>query len=332
MAEEEVKAVALPPEVEGEGEPAAPKPPVIFKKIEDDGHAGAHGGAWKIALADMMTAMMAFFLLMWLLGSTAEDQRQGIAEYFQPSEETTSNTGETGGSNGMFGGTSIIDPEGIPSTPAQSALMERLTPRSQAGPAEDFGNSADDKPIDGKSLDQLTEEQKRRIAAEAEKENVDKLEKKLEEQLSKNPQLSDLKNQVNFIREKEGLRIEIIDKANFSMFASGTAAMQGKAQMLIREVSKSLAGMPNKLSVKGHTDSVPFTDGSDRSNWALSIERAESTRRMMEQGGMNPTRFARIEGVADTAPFNARDPSDPRNRRISITVLYQDQPGLGGAP
>jgi len=328
MAEEEVEAGAVP----AEADPAELKAPIIFKKIEEDAHVGAHGGAWKIALADMMTAMMAFFLLMWLLGSTNEDQRAGIAEYFQPSEETVSNTGETAGSNGMFGGTSIIDPEGMPSPPIQSALMERLTPRSEAGPAEDFGTSTEDKPIDGRNLDRLTEEQKRKIAVEAEKEKIDKLEKKLEAQLSKNPQLSDLKNQVNFIREKEGLRIEIIDKANFSMFSSGTASMQGRAQMLIREVSKSLADMPNKLSVKGHTDSVPFTDGSDRSNWALSIERAEATRRLMEQDGMNPTRFARIEGVADTAPFNARDPSDPRNRRISITVLYQDQLGTRGAP
>jgi chemotaxis protein MotB len=319
-------AQELPPEVpEEEGEP---KQPIIFKKVVDDGHAGAHGGAWKIALADMMTAMMAFFLLMWLLGATPEEQRQGIADYFQPTNQKTSGEGETAGSNGMFGGRSIIDPETIPGPPTQTALLEQVTPRSEAGPAEDLGTSTLDKSKEIKNSQNLTEDQKRKIAAETEKEKLDKLEKEIEGRLSQNSQLSELKSQVNFIREKEGLRIEIIDKANFSMFGSGTASMQGRAQALIREVAKSVAGMPNKLALKGHTDSVPFTDGSDRSNWELSIQRAEATRRMMEQGGMPSSRFARIEGVADTAPFNANDASDPRNRRISITVLYNDPPAF----
>ena len=300
------------------------KAPVIIKKKIQEGHAGAHGGAWKIALADMMTAMMAFFLLMWLLGATPESQRQGIADYFQPSNERISGKGQTAGSNGMFGGRSIIDPEGIPAPTMQRALMERITPQSEAGPDSDQGSSPGDMSKVRKEAKNLSEEQKRKIAVEAEKENLDKLEKEVQERISQNAQLSELKSQVSFIREKEGLRIEIIDKANFSMFASGTASMQGRAQSLIKEVAKSVANMPNKLSIKGHTDSVPFTDGSERSNWSLSIDRAEATRRMMEQGGMPASRFARIEGVAATAPFNDKDPSDPRNRRISITVLYAD--------
>ena len=316
--EEYVDPDAVPEVPDEEAAPPA-GPPIIVKKKKIDGdHAGAHGGAWKIALADMMTAMMAFFLLMWLLGATPEEQRQGIAEYFQPSDRKTSSEGETAGSNGMFGGTSVIDPESIPSEPTQNALMERVTPRTEAGPAEDQGSSPKDKSQDIKDPKNLTEEQKRQIAAEAENEKVDK-------RLSENAQLSDLRSQVNFVREKEGLRIEIIDKANFSMFGSGNAAIQGRAAALIREVTKSVANMPNKLAVKGHTDSMPFPEGSERSNWSLSIERAEATRRMMEQGGMESSRFARIEGVADTAPYNAGDPSDPRNRRISITVLYNDK-------
>ena len=310
-------------------EPAAEaKAPIIFKKVVEEGHAGAHGGAWKIALADMMTAMMAFFLLMWLLGATPEEKRAGIAEYFQPSQETTSNQGETAGSNGMFGGKSVIDPETVPGPPSQTALLEQITPRSEAGPAEDQGSSKLDKSKEIRDPKNLTEEQKREIAAEAEKEKIDKLEKMLEKNLSENAQTSALKSQVKFVREKEGLRIEIIDKADFSMFGSGNAAMDPKAQALVREVSKSLANLPNKLAVKGHTDSVPFPEGSDRTNWSLSIERAEATRRAMEQGGMKAGRFARIEGVAASAPYNASDPADPRNRRISITVFYQDQPAL----
>ena len=312
------------PESLDESEPA--KAPIIIKKKILEGHAGAHGGAWKIALADMMTAMMAFFLLMWLLGATPENQREGIADYFQPTQNKVSGEGATAGSNGMFGGRSFIDPEGIPSPPMQRALMERVSPRAEAGPDTDQGSSPSDKSKISKDAKNLNEEQKRQIATEAEKENLGKLEKEVQERMAQNAQLSELKSQVNFIREKEGLRIEIIDKANFSMFGSGNAAMPARAQALIREVAKAVTNMPNKLSIKGHTDNVPFTDGSERSNWSLSIERAEATRRMMEQGGMAASRFARIEGVAATAPFNDKDPSDPRNRRISITVLYTDPP------
>jgi len=143
-AEEEKKDEQAAAPAEGEAAPPADPaaaeeervPPKIYRKVLDDGHAGAHGGAWKIALADMMTAMMAFFLLMWLLGATPEEQRQGVAEYFQPSDQTTSSAGELGGSNGMFGGRSIIDPETTPDDPKQSSMLERVTPRSEAGPDE----------------------------------------------------------------------------------------------------------------------------------------------------------------------------------------------------
>ena len=270
--------------------------------------------------------MMAFFLLMWLLGSTSEDQRQGIAEYFQPSDRREAALGQTAGSNGMLGGVSVIDPEGIPGPPKQAQIIESVTPRTEAGPGEDQGSSEKDKPKISKYGENLTEEQKQQIAEQAKREKLDQLEQDIKEKLQQNPQLSDLQNQVNFIRERDGLRVEIIDKANFSMFASGTANMDGRAQQLISEVTKSLAGMPNKLAVKGHTDSTPFPDGSERTNWSLSIERSEATRRMLEQGGIPRGRVARIEGVADTAPFNANDRGDPRNRRISITVLYNDPP------
>ena len=333
MAEAEAKPEeqeeVVPPPPDGEGAPgedeAPPQPPVIWKKIQEEAHAGAHGGAWKIALADMMTAMMAFFLLMWLLGATPEDQRAGIAEYFQPTELKTSGAGETGGSNGMFGGRSIIDPETMPSDPKQHSLLERVTPKSEGGQGDDRGTSPDDKP-NPKYGKNLSEAEKQKIAEQAEKEKLDKLEQEISDNLSLNRQLSDLKNQVQFTREKDGLRIDIIDKANFSMFGSGNASMDKRAQQLINEVTKSLADMPNKLAVKGHTDSSPFPEGSERTNWSLSIERSEATRRMLEAGGIGKGRITRIEGVADTAPFNTQNPADPRNRRISITVLYNEAP------
>jgi chemotaxis protein MotB len=233
MAEEEKKpedeaAAAAAAEGAPDAPPAeeaeAPKPPVIWKKVQEEGHAGAHGGAWKIALADMMTAMMAFFLLMWLLGATPEEQRIGIAEYFQPTDLKVSGSGETAGSNGMFGGRSIIDPETLPMDPKQQALIERVSPRAEGGKGEDAGTSPDDKP-NPKYGKNLTEEQKQKIAEQAEREKLDKLEQEITENLSLNRTLADLKNQVQFTREKTGLRIDIIDKANFSMFGSGNAAM-----------------------------------------------------------------------------------------------------------
>jgi chemotaxis protein MotB len=148
-----------------EGAPAdgAPAPVIIIKKIIDDGHGGAHGGAWKIALADMMTAMMAFFLLMWLLGASNDDQRKSIADYFKPASQSLIPFGQLAGSNGMFGGRSIIDPDGFPFAAKQTALLERLTPRSEGGPnpSTDPGQENENPYSDP---DKLTQEQKKEIA------------------------------------------------------------------------------------------------------------------------------------------------------------------------
>ena len=305
----------------------APAPVIIIKKVIDDGHGGAHGGAWKIALADMMTAMMAFFLLMWLLGASNDDQRKSIADYFKPASQSLIPFGQLAGSNGMFGGRSIIDPDGFPFAAKQTALLERLTPRSEGGPnpSTDPGQENENPYSDP---DKLTQEQKKEIAAAKEKADFDKLEKEIEQKLSENKKLSDMKDQVSITRDKQGLRIEIIDKADFAMFPSGGIGMQGKAAALMKEIAASLAQLPNKVAIRGHTDSVPFQnkDGNEmRNNWSLSAERAEVTRQMLEKSGIAENRFARIEGVADTDPFNPKDKRDPRNRRMSITVLYNDQ-------
>ena len=227
----------------------------------------------------------------------------------------------------MFGGRSIIDPDGFPFAAKQTALLERLTPRSEGGPnpSTDPGQENENPYSDP---DKLTQEQKKEIAAAKEKADFDKLEKEIEQKLSENKKLSDMKDQVSITRDKQGLRIEIIDKADFAMFPSGGIGMQGKASALMKEIAASLAQMPNKIAIRGHTDSVPFQnkDGNEmRNNWSLSAERAEVTRQMLEKSGIPESRFARIEGVADTDPFNPKDKRDPRNRRMSITVLYNDQ-------
>ena len=322
--EAEAAPAAAPAAEEAPAADAAPAPVIIIKKIIDDGHGGAHGGAWKIALADMMTAMMAFFLLMWLLGASNADQRKSIADYFKPTSQSLVAIGQLAGSNGILGGRSIIDPDGFPFAAKQTALLERLTPRSEGGPnpSTDPGQENENPYSDP---DKLTPEQKKEVAAAKEKADFEKLEKEIEQKLSQNKKLEDLKDQVSVTRDKQGLRIEIIDKADFAMFPSGSMSMQGKASNLIAEIAASLADMPNKVAIRGHTDSVPFQNKDGRNNWSLSAERAEATRQILEKNGIKESRFARIEGVSDTDPFNPKDPRDPRNRRMSITVLYQDQ-------
>ena len=309
--------------------------PIIIKKVMDDGHGGAHGGAWKIALADMMTAMMAFFLLMWLLGASNSDARKSIADYFKPSSHSMVPFGSLAGSNGVLGGRSIIDPDGFPFSAKQTGLLERLTPRSEGGPnpdtepapENDKDPSKPSKDVDAKKEadpSQLSDEEKKAIAEEQDAKNFRKLESELKEKISENKKLSNIKDQLQITRDKQGLRIEIIDKADFAMFPSGTTNMQGKAEALIAEVAASLSKLPNKVAIRGHTDSVPFQNPTVSNNWALSAQRADATRQILEKQGIPEARFTRIEGVADTDPFNTSDKRDPRNRRMSITVLNQD--------
>ena len=320
-------------------------PVIIIKKIQD-GHGGAHGGAWKIALADMMTAMMAFFLLMWLLGASNADQRKSIADYFKPTSHSLTPVGQLAGSNGVLGGRSIIDPDAFPYGSRQTGLLERLTPRSEGGPNPDTEpgpeneNEAKDPTSGGKGEGKGTGEggqgeggsdpekmskAERKAAAEQEdKENFEKLEKELKEKLSENKKFESLKDKVAISRDKDGLRIEIIDNADFAMFPSGGVGMQGKAAALIGEVAASLGDMPNKVAIRGHTDAVPFQNPEGKNNWSLSADRAEATRQILQKKGIKEERFKRIEGVADTDPFNPKDKFDPRNRRMSITVLNQD--------
>ncbi len=336
MAEADKPAAGTPEEVAAAEAAAAEalRPIIVVKKIiADDGHAGAHGGAWKIALADMMTAMMAFFLLMWLLGASNEDKRKSVADYFRPASHSQIAFGELAGSNGLFGGKSIIDTDGFPFTAKQTAMLERLTPQAQGGPAESFGSSKEENNKDGPSEQDPGKDSgsgspgqgggSGTAGQKQDKENFDKLEKEIKQKLSESKQFEKIKDQVNITRDKEGLRIEVIDKADFAMYGSGGAEMGAKAAALMSEVTKSLKPLPNKLAIRGHTDSTGFPPESMRNNWSLSTERADATRQFMQSQGISANRFSRIEGVADTNPNVPGNPADPRNRRVSITVLNQ---------
>jgi chemotaxis protein MotB len=338
MAEADKAAPGTPEEVAAAEAAAAAAAaeamrPIIRKIIVEDGHAGAHGGAWKIALADMMTAMMAFFLLMWLLGASTEDKRKSVADYFRPASHSQIVFGEMAGSNGLFGGKSIIDTDGFPFTAKQTAMLERLTPQAQGGPGESFGSSKEENNKDGPSDQDPGKTTGSGSPGEGggsgspgqkqDKENFDKIEKEIKQKLSESKQFDNIKDQVSITRDKDGLRIEVIDKADFAMYSSGGAVMGGKAAALMAEVTRSLKPLPNKLSIRGHTDSMGFAPDSMRNNWTLSTERADATRQFMQSQGISANRFSRIEGVADTNPNVPGNPADPRNRRVSITVLNQ---------
>lgn len=318
------------------GAEAAPAPaPIIIKKVQPD-EGAAHGGAWKIALADMMTAMMAFFLLMWLLGASTEAQRKSIADYFKPTPKSLIQTGQLAGSNGVLGGRSIMDPEGMPQSASQTSILDLIPPRDVEGedgkgegPEQETqagkGKTSDSQAGMGKTPEQLNEEQKRAVAEALDQQNFERLEKELRDKIAQSSMLAGLQGQLQISREKDGLRIEVIDRADFSMFALGTTRMLPRAQALVDEIARSVATMPNKVTVRGHTDSVPFANPDARNNWTLSAERADSMRQILERRGVSPDRFQAIEGVADTDPFNPNDRADPRNRRISVTLKFQTQ-------
>jgi chemotaxis protein MotB len=265
-----------------------PEPEILVKKVRGKHHGGHHGGAWKVAYADFVTAMMAFFLLMWLLGATDEQQRKGIADYFAP---TVIPSDRSGGSNGVMGGRSLQEPEGNAPHPQLSGMR----------PATPFQTSTKPPGREPNRLQELAEEIRRKV--------------------QEDPGLRDLGDQIRMTETKEGLRIELIDKADYSMFRSGTSEMDSRAQALLAVVAESVRGVPNRLAVRGHTDAVPFSGGKGMNNWTLSTYRAEATRAVLARNGLGDERFARLEGLADTDPFNPKDPKDPRNRRMSITVL-----------
>jgi chemotaxis protein MotB len=281
---------------------AAPEPvrPIIVKKIIMEDHGGHHGGAWKVAYADFVTAMMAFFLLMWLLGATEEKQRKGIADYFAPTLAQMKR--DSAGGKGMFGGSSVTDPDKYPHKAKNSGDKTIAIPRP----------ATEDQQPDGKKSHGAKAKPKSLTAKE--------FEKRIREKLKNDPANLKLLSNVRFTDTKEGLRIDIIDEADFSMFALATDDLKSRAKELIGEVAAIIDTVDNDLIIRGHTDSLPYASGKSMNNWLLSSARAEATRRELVRQGVAMDRMARIEGVADTEPYNPQDRMDDRNRRISITM------------
>ena len=272
--------------------------PIIIKKVKKGGHA-AHGGAWKIAYADFVTAMMAFFLLMWLLGSTTEGDKKGIADYFGSPLKVA-----MGGGSGSGDSSSVVKGGGTDLT-------------RQGGQVKQGDVEAQRKTV---QLRALRAEQHR-----AEVARLESLKKKVEEVLAASPKLAAMKSQIRLDMTRDGLRIQIVDEQNRPMFDSGSAVVKPYMRELLREIGAVLAEVPNRLTLEGHTDAQPFGAGErGYSNWELSSDRANASRRELSVGGLPEARVLLVQGLASSVPFDAADPASPANRRISVIVMNRE--------
>ncbi len=272
--------------------------PIIIKRVKKGGHA-AHGGAWKIAYADFVTAMMAFFLLMWLLGSTTDGDKKGIADYFQsPLKIALAGGSGSGDSNSVLKGGG----ESLTSTVGQV----------KKGDVEAQRNTI--------NLHKLKAEQMR-----AEIARLENLKQEIQQKIASNDKLKDISSQIRLDMTRDGLRIQIVDDQNRPMFASGSATIAPYMKDLLREIGSVLTEVPNRLTLEGHTDAQPYP-GGDRgySNWELSADRANASRRELILGGLTDDRVLRVQGLASSQPFDEKDPLAPTNRRISIIVMNRD--------
>lgn len=272
--------------------------PIIVKKIKKGGH-GHHGGAWKIAYADFVTAMMAFFLLMWLMAVTTEDQKRAVSEYFQ---NPTAVTGGPAGAN-----SSIIDMgSAIQLTPGAFGKQQDPSPSRDAGEA----NS----PVP-------TDAHVERRMEEIEQKRLNNLKEGIEKTIEQSKSLRTYRDQLIIEMTKDGLRITVVDKRNRPMFDLGSSYLKWYMGGILKEIAQLINSVPNKISIAGHTDARKFYSENGYSNWELSADRANASRRQLLAGGMKPEKVLRVEGLASIALFDKEDPYNPVNRRITITVL-----------
>ena len=272
--------------------------PIIIKRIKKGGHA-SHGGAWKIAYADFVTAMMAFFLLMWLLGSTSEGDKKGIADYFQsPLKIALMGGPGSGGSNSILtgGGKDLSESVG----------------------QVDGG--------DGERKEKLRGAQtSRSIRKKEDVERLEKLREKIINVITNTPKLLEFADQIRLEATPDGLHIQIVDAQNRPMFDSGGSAVKPYMRELLRAIGTALTDVDNRISLAGHTDSKPFGGGtSGYSNWELSSERANAVRRELVAAGMPDGKLIRVEGLAYSQPLEPENPLDPINRRISIVIMTKE--------
>ena len=279
--------------------------PIVIKRIKKVA-GGHHGGAWKIAYADFVTAMMAFFLLMWLLGSTANGDLKGIAEFFQ----NPLKVGMSGGS-GAGDATSILNGGGKDLTSSSGQVKDGDVESKKRGAT-----------VREAKTEQLKTEQLRKEFERREKATLNELKQSIERLIEGNSMLRQFKNQLLMDVTTEGLRIQIIDEQNRPMFDTSSAELKPYSKVILREIGRALNAVPNKVSFSGHTDAAQFVGGEKGfSNWELSANRANASRREMIAGGMDENKVLRVVGLSSTVLFDKNDPLSSSNRRINIVVL-----------
>ncbi len=285
------------------------KPTVIVRRVRKAGHAAHHGGAWKVAYADFVTAMMAFFLVLWLMAATTKPERAAISEYFRnPSP---------------LAGQSSTPAPGMAGPGGASTSMIKL------GGATDISRGNSNDPFQNKqeAVPQPVDQQAR------DKQQLEALMKELQEAISKSQALEPFKDQLLLDLTPEGLRIQIVDKQNRPMFDMGSAALKPYTRDILRELSQFINHVPNRISITGHTDTTAYNAVHGYSNWELSADRANAARRALLDGGMTEDKVTRVVGLSSSVLFDKAQPDNPINRRISIVVMTKaaEAAALAGA-
>ncbi|WP_414488874.1 flagellar motor protein MotB [Stenotrophomonas maltophilia] len=288
---------------------AETKPTVIVRRVKKAGHAAHHGGSWKVAYADFVTAMMAFFLVLWLMATTNKNDRAAISEYFRnPSPLSGQNATPAPGMAGPGGA---------------STSMIKL------GGATDISRGSSNDPFQNQkeAVPQPVDQQQR------DKQQLEQLMKELQEAISKSQALEPFKDQLLLDLTPEGLRIQIVDKQNRPMFDLGSATLKPYTQQILHELAEYLNHVPNRISLTGHTDITAYSATRGYGNWELSADRANAARRALVDGGLDDSKITRVVGLSSSVLFDKADPQNPINRRISIVVMTKaaEEAALAGA-
>lgn len=308
---------------------------IIVKKVKKGGHAGHHGGAWKVAYADFVTAMMAFFLLLWLLNVTTDVQKRGIADYFDPTLASKSNSG----AGGVLGGQTVGSPGSetvAMAVPNFDISRSAASSPSDSDDSDASGNPTNDQddtgapPVQTEQPKQLTAEDLQKQLAATEQKRFEEAKAALLQAVKEVPDLRALANNLIIDETPEGLRIQIVDQDKTPMFPLGSAEMLDPAKKLMSLITQVIQKLPNKISITGHTDSTQYAFSAKYGNWELSADRANASRREFLADGLPAGRIERVAGVADTEPLDKTDPAAPHNRRISIVLLRESADKLAG--
>ncbi len=280
------------------------KTPIIIKKIKKTG-GGHHGGAWKVAYADFVTAMMAFFLLLWLLNVTTDEQKALISSYFSPADPRVATS--LSGSGGVLGGTTISK---------DGAMTDTKMPLVTHPGSLTSENKSE-------TLKDASEEELKKELDERDEERFKNAEDALRQAIETQAELKELAQNLIVDQTPEGLRIQIVDQDGKPMFPLGKTEPLPEAKLLLKLVSKVIMDMPNMISIRGHTDSRPYGQGAKYTNWELSSDRANASRRVMLNSGLDIKRIESVVGKADREHLIKDNPNSPRNRRISIVLLKE---------